>query len=108
MSGKKQVVSAMIDQLCELLRENPHDELSGWDKANQIAHVTLEDKNLTDQFIVWELLRISQQRKQIIEEALKHHKLLITDADINIVVGFLRFLQTIPEDLRDTYEGEEE
>lgn len=101
---KKPVIAAMVEQLELLLKDRPNDELSGWDKANQIAHLVLEGSNFDDASIYYCIERIETTREQIMVEALQDHQLYITKTDIDIVLGFLRFLLTIPEDVRDEYE----
>lgn len=84
------------------------ENLLGWEKLNQLAHVTLCDNYITDSAIDDNIARLQSDAAQIIAEARQDHDLDITEKDVAMTVAFLTFLKSIPEDERFDWEDDGE
>lgn len=87
MAIQRQTLQALIDCFCDY---NP---------AYNIAHIVLDDRNLSNEYIENALKRIPITRSEF---KVDHGA---TDNDIDQVAAFLLFLLSVPEGFRD-YDNE--
>lgn len=83
LAMQRQEFDALLDRFCDY---NP---------AYNIAHVVLDDRNMSDEYIRSALDRIPHVRAEFKAD----HG--VNDNDIDQVAAFLTFLLSIPEDFRD-------
>lgn len=72
------------------------EEFIGFSAANSIAHMVIEDYNLEDDLIELQLEWIEKNRAELLSQDDG-----VTESEIAMCIGFLNFLKTIPENLRE-------
>lgn len=75
------------------------EDMVGFHVANTVAHIVIEDYNLLDEQIDRQIDYIEENRAEWVADANNG----VNDVIIEIVIGFLRFLKTIPEETRDIF-----
>lgn len=75
------------------------EELVSFHVANKVGHVVLEDYNLDDHNLDSQLKWIEDHRTEWLSDPEED----ITEEDIRMVIGFLEFLKTIPEEQREAH-----
>lgn len=79
-------------------------ELVGFSVTNAVGHVVLEDYNLDDDNIDWQLKYAEAHRAEWRNEP----GYGVTEMDATITIAFLNFLKTIPEDQRTAHWDDED